>query len=91
MVAKFIVFTPLCLWFITAIAMFYFGQTVTFYIILFFFTVSILVVSILNFKKIQEYASKVKAKESELENKNRALKEQLYIDNLTKLLSLIHI
>lgn len=88
MVAKFIVFTPLCLWFITAIAMFYFGQTVTFYIILFFFTVSILVVSILNFKKIQEYASKVKAKESELENKNRALKEQLYIDNLTKLNSL---
>jgi len=65
--------------------MFYFGVTITFYIILFFFTVCIVVVSILNFKKIQEYASKVKAKENELENKNRALKEQLYVDNLTKL------
>lgn len=83
--AKIIVFTPLLLWFLTAIAMFYLGQTITFYIVLGYFTITMIFVSIVNFKKIQDFADKVKLKEDELDSKNEALKEQLYVDNLTKL------
>lgn len=84
-IAKMVVFTPLFLWFVTVIAMFYLGQTLVFFIVLAVFTGCIVVVSFVNYAKIEEFAATVKAKELELASKNKALKEQLYIDNLTGL------
>jgi len=84
-IAKIIIFTPLILWFMTAIAMFYLGHTLTFFVVLFFFTLCIVFVSIVNYSKIRGYAKAVKEKEIELNSKNRELIKQLYTDNLTKL------
>ena len=79
---KIIIFMPLLLWFIT---IFLHSLGYKHLTILAFFTILMVFSSILIYIKIKEYALAVEVNEFELANKNIALKEQLYIDDLTKL------
>jgi len=83
--AKIVVFIPIILWISTAIALFYLGVTVFFYIFLIITTLLVFISAVINLRKLNKYACIVKKKEFELDQKNRALKEQLYVDNLTQL------
>ena len=84
-IATIVVLTPVILWLVTLVIMLYFGHTQNFYIILSVTTVLSIIFSYIIFKKLNEYAKYIKVKELELAHKNKILKEQLYIDNLTTL------
>lgn len=85
LLAKIVVFIPIFLWLSTSVVLFYLGNTNLFYLFLLIMTFLILLSSLINLRKLNEYEKIVKENEYELDQKNTALKEQLYIDDLTQL------